>query len=152
MRNPSTAAALAALLVAGTVAAAYAQIAVSANDAKVKLVNGKQEVQTSPTPDSVTFIDLKANPPRVLAELEVPNSVVGPPLNVAVSPKEDIALVASSMKIDPADPTKQVADDRLTVIDLSPLKPSRVARVRNVVRAAAKGPVASKVSDNLPAG
>ena len=42
-----------------------------------------------------------SSPPKVLAELEVPNSVVGPPTNVAVSPKEDIVLVASAMQIDP---------------------------------------------------
>ena len=48
----------------------------------------------------------------MLAEIEVPNSVVGPPTNVAISPKEDIALVTSAMRIDPADPTKQIPDDK----------------------------------------
>ena len=110
MRDRTGVAVLAALLVVGTAAAAYAEIAVSANDAKLKLINGKAEVQKSPPPDTVTFIDLRATPPKVLAEIEVPNSVVGPPTNVAVSPKEDIALVASSMQIDPADPDQ--ADPR----------------------------------------
>ena len=153
MRGRTGVAVLAALLVAGTAAAAYAEIAVSANDAKVKLVNGKQEVQKSPLPDTVTFIDLRATPPKVLAEIEVPNSVTGPPTNVAVSPKEDIALVASSMMIDPADPTKLIPDDRLTVIDLSPLKPSLVTRLRTAVGAAPKGgsPV-PKVLATLQAG
>src|SRR5438128_2601713 len=109
MRGHSAAAIVAAALVAGTAAAAYAQLAVSANDAKVKLVDGKIEVQKSPPADTVTFIDMRASPPKVLAEIEVPNSVVGPPLNVAVSPKEEIALVSSNMRIDPADATKQVA-------------------------------------------
>jgi hypothetical protein len=108
MRERRGVAVLAALLLGATAAAAYAEIAVSANDAKVKLVNGKQEVQKSPLPDTLTFIDLRATPPKVLAEIEVPNSLAGPPTNVAVSPKEDIALVASSMTIDPADPTKQI--------------------------------------------
>ena len=54
----------------------------------------------------------------MLAELDVPNSVVGPPTNVAVSPKEDIVLVASAMQIDPSDPTKTIPDDKLTVIDI----------------------------------
>ena len=44
MRGCTAAAVLAAVLVAGSAAAAYAQLAVSANDAKVKLVNGKTEV------------------------------------------------------------------------------------------------------------
>ena len=42
----------------------------------------------------------------------VPGSVVGPPLSVAITPDESLALVASSSKIDPADPTKLVPDDR----------------------------------------
>src|SRR5438034_1382499 len=52
MRDHTGAAVLAVLLVAGTAMAAYAEIAVSANDAKVKLVNGKVEVQKSPPADT----------------------------------------------------------------------------------------------------
>lgn len=152
MRHYTRAAVLAGLLVAGTAAAAYAQLAVSANDAKLKLVDGKAEVQKSPPADTVTFIDLRANPPRVVAELEVPNSVVGPPTNVAVSPKEDIALVASAMRIDPADPTKQIPDDRLTVIDLTPLKPTLASRLRSVVGAAKEGHAKPKILATLQAG
>ena len=44
MWSVSRAAVAAALLVAGSVVAAYAEIAVSANDSKVKLINGKTEV------------------------------------------------------------------------------------------------------------
>jgi DNA-binding beta-propeller fold protein YncE len=130
---------LAGLLVAGTAVAAYAEIAISANDAKVKLVNGKVEVQKSPPADTATFIDLRASPPKVLAEIDVPGSVVGPPGSVAISPKEDIALVTSAMQIDPADPTKQIPNDKVTVIDLSPLKPGLVSRLRTAVGAAPKG-------------
>ena len=153
MRDNTRAAVLAAVLVGVTGAAAYAEIAVSANDAKLKLVNGKAEVQKSPPADTVTFIDLRASPPKVLAEIEVPNSLVGPPTNVAVSPKEDIALVASSMRIDPADPTKQIPDDRVTVIDMSPLKPSLASRLRTAVGAAPKGASpAPKIIATLQAG
>jgi len=49
-------------------------------------------------------------------------SVVGPPLSVAITPDESLALVASSSKLDPADPTKLVPDDRITVIDLKDKK------------------------------
>jgi DNA-binding beta-propeller fold protein YncE len=123
----------AALLMAGTAAAAYAQLAVSANDAKVKLVDGKVEVQKSPQPDTVAIIDMRPSQPKVLAEIEVPNSVTGPPLNVAVSPKEEFALVTSSRRVDPNDPGKMIPDDRLTVIDLTPLKPSLASRIKNAV-------------------
>jgi DNA-binding beta-propeller fold protein YncE len=103
------AAVVAVALAAATATAAQAQLAVSANDAKVKLVNGKTETVKSPPPDTVSFIDLRASPPKLLAEIDIPNSVVGPPTNVAVSPKEDIVLVAAAMQLDP--------------VDISPLKP-----------------------------
>ena len=65
---------------------AMAQLAITANDAKVELVNGVSRVVASPVPDTVTIIDIKANPPRVIAEVEAPTSVVGPPLSVAIPP------------------------------------------------------------------
>ena len=74
MRKPGVAVASAYVLLLGTTVASNAQLAVSANDAKVKLINGKQEVQTNPPADSVTVIDLKANPPKVLAELRCPTA------------------------------------------------------------------------------
>lgn len=129
MRGLASAAVLAAAIVAGSAIAAHAQLAVSANDAKVKLVNGKTEVVQNPPADTVSIIDLRASPPKVLAEVEVPNSVVGPPSNVAVSPKEDIVLISGAMKIDPADPTKTIPDDKLTVLDISPLKPGILKRL-----------------------
>ena len=129
MRGSTRAAGLAALLVAASVAAAHAQLAVSANDAKVQLVDGKVAVKANPPPDTVSIIDMRASPPKVLAELSVPTSVVGPPTNVAVSPKEDIALVASSQRLDPSDPTKTIADDKVSVIDLASLKPGILKRL-----------------------
>jgi DNA-binding beta-propeller fold protein YncE len=142
------AAVLAAVLVAGSAVAAYAQLAVSANDAKVKLVNGKTEVVKSPPADTVSIIDVRASPPKVLAEVDVPNSVVGPPTNVAVSPKEDIVLVASAMQIDPSDPTKTIPDDKVTVLDIGPLKPGILKRL-----GLSKGsPPAPKVIATLQAG
>ena len=123
MRGLAWAAGLAAVLLASTAGAASAQLAVSANDAKVKLINGKVEVLKDPPADTLAFIDLRATPPKVVAEIEAPASVVGPPISVAISPKEDIALVTSATRIDPEKPGDQVPDDRLTVVDLSPLKP-----------------------------
>ena len=47
-------------------------------------------------PDTVTVIDAGINPPRVIGEIAVPNSVIGPPGNVAISPNGAIAIVASA--------------------------------------------------------
>lgn len=141
-----SAALIAALLVAAT-GVANAQIAVSANDAKVKLINGKTEVVKSPPPDTVAFIDLRANPPKVLAEIEAPASVVGPPMSVAVSPKEDLVLVTAATRIDPEDASKTIPDDKLTVIDLRPLKPGLLKRILSK-----EAPPPPKVVATLQAG
>jgi DNA-binding beta-propeller fold protein YncE len=106
---------------------ARAQLAVSSNDGKAVLVNGVNTVPPNPADDTVTIIDLGISPPKVVGELKAPSSVVGPPQNVAIAPDESIALVTSSMKLDPADPKKLVPDNRLSVIDLKAKPPTVIA-------------------------
>jgi DNA-binding beta-propeller fold protein YncE len=118
---------LAALFPLVVASAAHAQLAVTSNDNKVMLDNGTVKIVQNPAPDTVTIIDLKASPPRVVAEIAAPGSVVGPPLSVALTPDESLALVGSSTKVDPADPTKTVPDTRVSVIDLKASPPAVIA-------------------------
>jgi DNA-binding beta-propeller fold protein YncE len=104
-----------------------AQIAVSVNDNKMVLDNGVAKVVANAAPDTVAVIDMKTMPPRLLDEIEVPGSVVGPPLSVAVAPDESLALVTSAQKLSPTDATKTVADNRMSVIDLTQRPPRIVA-------------------------
>ncbi len=97
---------------------AHAQIAVSANDGRMKLDNGKT-IHDRAGVDTVTLIDLGTTPPKAVGELKVPASVAGPPTSVAVTPNEEIALVTAAQQPDPADPTKQVPADIVTVIELN---------------------------------
>ena len=48
-------------------------------------------------------------------------------------------MLPPTQRIDPADPTKQIPDDKLTVIDLTPLKPSLVTRIKSAVGAGHRG-------------
>ncbi|HEV8472462.1 MAG TPA: YncE family protein [Methylomirabilota bacterium] len=118
---------LAALFPLVVAPAAHAQLAVTSNDNKVMLDNGTVKIVQNPAPDTVTIIDLKASPPRVVAEIAAPGSVVGPPLSVALTPDESLALVGSSTKVDPGDPTKTVPDTRVSVIDLKASPPAVIA-------------------------
>ena len=87
--------------------AAQAQLAVSANDGKVRMENGA--VKTVPnTPDTVAIVELGQNPPRLNAEIDAPASIVGPPSSVAVAPDQSYALVTANMKLDNSTPPKQV--------------------------------------------
>ncbi len=111
--------------VLAVVPGAHAQIAVSANDNKVLLDNGVVKVVPNAPSDTVSIIDLSARPPRVIAEVPAPVSAVGPPLSVALTPDESLALVTASNKVDPADPTKQTPNNQVSVIDLK-ARPPRV--------------------------
>jgi DNA-binding beta-propeller fold protein YncE len=129
------------LLVLTLVPMAAAQLAVSANDNKVSLVNGVATVVPNPPPDTVAIIDLKQFPPKILHEIEVPTSVVGPPLSVALTPDESLALVTAAMKINPDDPTKQIPDNRLSVIDLQASPPKVIATLET-----GKGPAGLSIN------
>lgn len=108
----------AAVLAAGLVASApaWGELAVSGND-------GKQPQLGDPAhdvvPDTLTVIDLGSYPPKARGQVEVPFSMIGEPTSVAVAHSGRFALVSASQKLDPADATKFIPDDKLSVVDLS---------------------------------
>ena len=107
--------------------AAHAQLLLSTNDNKVTLVNGVATVVKSPPPDTLTVIDIKSWPPKVVAELDVPGSVVGPPISVALTPDESLSLVTANEKLDSSDPTKRIANNTMAVVDLKATPPKVIA-------------------------
>jgi DNA-binding beta-propeller fold protein YncE len=125
MKSPCARQAALCVAVCVMAGSANAQIAVSVNDNKMVLDNGVPKVVANPPPDTLAIIDMKSLPPRLLDEIEVPASVDGPPLSVAVAPDESLALVTSAMKISPSDPGETVPDNRMSVIDLT-LRPPRI--------------------------
>lgn len=97
-----------------------AELAISANDNHLTQINGVNTVVPHAGPDSLTFIDLSGAKPTVVAAVTaVPNSVIGPPFAVALTPDQTLALVVCAMKVDPSDPTKQTEDNTLTVVDIT---------------------------------
>jgi DNA-binding beta-propeller fold protein YncE len=143
MHRPAMAALVCAALVLSS-GRPSAQIVISANDAKVALADGAVTVVPGPPPDTVTILDLSATPPKVIAEIPVPASVIGPPESVDIAPDGTIALVTAATRIDPKDPTRTIPDDRVTVLDLQTSPPSVIETLR-------AGEGASGVSFN-PAG
>ncbi|MET4171970.1 YncE family protein [Bradyrhizobium sp. RT4b] len=121
--------------------AAHAEIVVTANDGKMMLENGNAVVRKQPLPDTVSVIDLTDGALKLLGEVPAPASVVGPPPSVAIAPDGSLALVTGAMKLDPADTTKTVPDDKLSVIDLKSSPPKVLATLQ-------AGPGAAGVSIN----
>jgi len=108
---------------------ATAQLALSANDGKTVIENGVTRILREAPPDTLTVIDLSASPPAIRAEISVPASVVGPPLSVAITPDERLALVTANQLRDPADPAKLIPGNSMSVVDLTANPPRLVGSV-----------------------
>src|SRR6266704_3371308 len=85
-----------------------------------------------PGRDSVAIIDVGTDPlaPKVLVALPLMNTIVGPPVNLAITPDESLALVANSMNVvQEGGAWKQVPDNRIWVIDLTVNPPKLIDTV-----------------------
>lgn len=119
MKRHFLAGAAALALISFFASAASAQIAISANDGKAGINDGKGITNQNPPADYITIFDLGHKPPKVIGEvMNVPSSVVGPPQSVAIAHDGSFALVSGATKVDPADSKKTISDNKLTVIDL----------------------------------
>jgi DNA-binding beta-propeller fold protein YncE len=101
------------------------------NDEKVWWDDDGKTVLSAPGKDSVLIVDL-ANPedPKIVANLPLKNSIVGPPVNLDIDPSGSIALVADSVDVTKeGDALKQVPDNKIYVIDLKSSPPKLAATV-----------------------
>lgn len=97
------------------------------NDEKLVWDDQGKPVLSPSGRDSVLIIDL-ADPemPKISANLPIKNSIVGPPVNVALTPDGTLALVADSVDVTKeGDTLKQVPDSKVHVIDLK-AEPPRI--------------------------
>ena len=105
------------LLLAAVAMPARADVAVSANDGKQVLADGRQVVPTPLVSDSVSILDFGAGKLRVVATVAAPASVIGPPRSVAITPDRRYAIVTCARRVRP-DGKDIEPDDRVSVIDL----------------------------------
>jgi YVTN family beta-propeller protein len=112
-------------------AAAQAQYLIVGNDEKLIFKDGKP-VLSPPGKDIVSVIDIRdSTNPRIVANLPVENSVIGPPTNLAITPDNKLALVASSIDVvRDGDNLKNVPDNKVYVIDLTASPPAVIATVQ----------------------
>ena len=90
------------------------------NDEKVLYDDQGKSVLSAPGNDSIVIVDF-ANPlePKIVSNIQLKNSIVGPPTNLAIHPSGSIAIVADSVDvIKDGDALKQVPDNKIYVIDL----------------------------------
>jgi DNA-binding beta-propeller fold protein YncE len=112
-------------------AAAQAQFLIIGNDEKVAFDDGKQVLHPAGK-DTVTIVDISdRTKPRIVTSLQLENSIVGPPTNLAITPDNKLALVANSLDVvKDGDNLKAVPDNKVYVIDLTASPPAMIATVQ----------------------
>ncbi len=112
-------------MIAGLPVPASAQLMIIGNDQKPKFDNGAVTMQP-PGKDTLSIVDIaKPAEPRIVATIALDNTIIGPPTNLAITPKGDLALVANSSKAIEKDGKWQTEpDDRLFVVDLKANPPA----------------------------
>ncbi len=126
-----TTAVLAAGLIHFASMPAVAQTLIVGNDEKNGVDQDFKPIIRAPGHDSLSVIDI-ADPgaPKITATIPLINSVVGPPVNLAIVPGGNIALVANSLK-----PVTQgwghrlEPDDKVFVVDLKASPPKVIGTI-----------------------
>src|SRR6266851_84851 len=122
----------ASVILGGGLGAAHSTpLMIVGNDEKLLWYDQFKPLLSAPGRDSVLIVDL-ADPlnPKIVANLPLKNSVVGPPVNLDIDPTGSIALVSDSVNvIKDGDALKQVPDDKVHVIDLKANPPKATATV-----------------------
>jgi DNA-binding beta-propeller fold protein YncE len=129
--NVLFAAAACVALACGMRASHAAPFMIVGNDEKLLWDDQGKPVLSPPGKDSVLIVDL-ADPlnPKIVANLPLKNSVIGPPVNLDIDPSGSVALVADSVNVVKEGETlKQVPDDKVHVIDLKANPPKHVGSV-----------------------
>ncbi len=122
---------LAAFLAAAAIPA-FAQHIIVGIDTKVRWDDEGKLIMSAPGKDEVVVLDIsdRMNPKQV-ASLPLMNSVFGPPVNLAITPDESLALVANSLDwVQDGAAWKNTPSQDIFVIDLKATPPALIATVK----------------------
>ena len=95
-----------------------ARLMLSGNDGKLPMSTGAYRVADAPVTDPMTVFDVSIFPPKKLAEIEIQHTVTAPPMTIAITADERLALVSAPNRVDPKDKTKVVTDNYMQIVDL----------------------------------
>lgn len=112
---------------------ASAQLVISGNENKLDLTSGAARVVPGAAADSLTLLDFSVSPPHVEHLLDVPNTVIGPPSNLAITPDRRRALVANSIRLDARSTNGYAPESWIHVVDLTARPPRVLGRVEGNV-------------------
>src|SRR5499427_3226809 len=107
------------------------QVIVSGNDEKILWDDAGQPVFLPPGKDTISIIDIADREnPKILTSIALENSIFGPPVNLAISPNAELALVANSMtQTKDGEKWKPVPDNKIYIFDLTVNPPKHIGTV-----------------------
>ncbi len=106
------------------------ELMIVGNDEKQSWDDMGKAIVGPPGKDTVSIIDIGTDPlaPKIIANLPLANTIVGPPVNLLITPDEGLALVANSMNaVAEGGAWKLVPDNKVWVIDLTATPPKLIA-------------------------
>jgi DNA-binding beta-propeller fold protein YncE len=110
-------------------ALASAELMIVGNDQKVGWDAAGKVVTAAPGEDTISIVDIGSDParPKIVANLELMNSIFGPPTNLAITPDEKLALATNAMDwVQEGAAWKPAPDNKVYVIDLEADPPALI--------------------------
>jgi DNA-binding beta-propeller fold protein YncE len=111
---------------------ASAELMIVGNDQKVTWDDAGKPVFAAPGDDTVSIVEIGSDPesPKIVTNLELMNSIFGPPTNLAITPDETLALVTNAMNwVHEGDVWKPAPDNKVYAIDLEADPPALIDTV-----------------------
>ncbi len=105
------------------------RLLLSGNDGKLPNIDGRYVLTANPPPDTLTVLDASTFPPKKVAEIEIQHTVTAPPMTIAITSDEKLALVSAPNRVNPADKSKVVTDNFMQIVDLEASPPRLIDRV-----------------------
>ena len=104
---------------------ALAQTLIVGNDEKQSVDQSAKPIVNEPGHDTLSVIDIsKPEAPRIAATIPLINSVVGPPVNLAIHPSGEFAFVANSLEpVTQGWAHRLEPDNKVFMIDLKATQP-----------------------------
>jgi DNA-binding beta-propeller fold protein YncE len=120
------------IALASSASPVWAQHVIVGLDNKVFWDENGKPLFSAPGKDAVLVLDIKNRMnPRIVTSLPLMNSVFGPPVNLAITPDESLALVANSMDwVQEGGAWKGAPSNDLFVIDLKSNPPALISTIK----------------------
>jgi DNA-binding beta-propeller fold protein YncE len=103
-----------------------AELVIIGNDEKVVFDAEGNRKFVAPGKDTISFVDITdRETPRVLISIPLMNSIFGPPVNLAITPDESLAIAANSVEwVQDGANWKSAPDNKLYIFSLKTVPPS----------------------------